>query len=377
VVSGQWSPLRSQRFSFLGIPLLKLSLSAIFACAISSGLAQIGTPVGIGNAGSTSSSTTLPIAVTSAVAANNTVIVTIVLWSYTGTMTVTDSGGNSYANDADITYSATGERTLVFSGRVVTPLTTSSSITVGFGGTSVQYKNASAFSVSGLVLPSAKDQAATAVGTSLNPSAGPAPTTAQANELLVGAFGVDDGGGTAAFTAGANYAALPSNVTSAGLGIFPEYQIVSATGGYSANETLSGTVTSWAAAIVTYKALTATTTTVATSGTPATYGSTVTFTATVTPGAAAGTVNFYDGGTLLGSGTLSGSSPDTATYTTTATQLAAGTHSSITAVYQGNGTYASSTSPAIAQTVSPLAVQLSGTRVYDGTIQAPAGYFQS
>ena len=119
-------------------------------------------------------------------------------------------------------------------------------------------------------------------------------------------------------------------------------------------------------------ALTATTTTLAAGGT-STYGAAVTFTATVTPSAAAGTVNFYDGATLLGSGTLSSG---TASYTTTGTQLSAGTHSSITAVYQGNSTYAASTSSAITQTVNPKALTALGTlsvpasKVYDGTTSA-------
>ena len=89
-----------------------------------------------------------------------------------------------------------------------------------------------------------------------------------------------------------------------------------------------------------------TATSVATSGTPSVYGTAVTFTATVTPGAT-GTVTFYDGATSLGTGILSG---NTATLTTSA--LTAGSHS-ITAVYEGDTNYISSTSPAITQTVDP------------------------
>ncbi|MCX6922136.1 MAG: YDG domain-containing protein, partial [Verrucomicrobia bacterium] len=97
---------------------------------------------------------------------------------------------------------------------------------------------------------------------------------------------------------------------------------------------------------------TPTTTTVeSTTGTPTTYGTPVTFTATVTAGAT-GTVNFYDGVTLLGPGTLNGSTPNTATYTTTSTQLSAGTHSTITATYLGDSTYLTSTSDPITQTVN-------------------------
>ena len=65
------------------------------------------------------------------------------------------------------------------------------------------------------------------------------------------------------------------------------------------------------------------------------------FTATVSPAPTNGeSVTFKDGSTTLGTGTLSSGQ---ATYTTTATQLAAGSHS-ITAVYAGDGAYGASTS---------------------------------
>jgi trimeric autotransporter adhesin len=97
---------------------------------------------------------------------------------------------------------------------------------------------------------------------------------------------------------------------------------------------------------VTGTSLTTTTTALAASSTTPTYGTTVTFTATVTPTAASGTVLFYDGGTLLASGTLSSG---TASYPTSA--LSVGTHS-FTAVYAGDTTYASSSSSAVSVTVS-------------------------
>jgi hypothetical protein len=165
-------------------------------------------------------------------------------------MTVTDSAGNSYTKDADIVNSAP-TRTLIFSARVTTALTTGNTITVSFGS-SIRYKNASAFSVSGLIA-SPKDQAATATGTNTTPSVGPTATTSQANELIIGAFGLDVSSGSPTFTAGANYTMLPANVVSGAWGIYPEYQIVNATGAYSASGTWSGGVRDWSAAIVTYK----------------------------------------------------------------------------------------------------------------------------
>ncbi len=75
------------------------------------------------------------------------------------------------------------------------------------------------------------------------------------------------------------------------------------------------------------------------------YGDPVTLTATVTSGAT-GTVSFYDGTVLLGTGTVSNG---VATLTTST--LIAGTHT-ITAVYNGDATYASSQSGPATVTVA-------------------------
>ena len=86
---------------------------------------------------------------------------------------------------------------------------------------------------------------------------------------------------------------------------------------------------------------------------PSALGQAVTFTATVKPatgsGTPTGTVTFNDGATVLGPGTLSGG---TATLTTSG--LGAGVHS-ITAVYGGDASFASSTSPVLMQTVNKAA----------------------
>ncbi|MEI6654519.1 MAG: Ig-like domain-containing protein, partial [Verrucomicrobiota bacterium] len=119
-------------------------------------------------------------------------------------------------------------------------------------------------------------------------------------------------------------------------------------------ETVSMTVsvaerTSMSVVSIVPKVYTATTTTLASSVNPSVNGQAVTYTATVNQSAATGTVNFYDGATLLGSGTLSGGSPNTATYANSS--LSVGSHS-ITATYAGDGTYASSTSSSVSQTVN-------------------------
>ena len=89
------------------------------------------------------------------------------------------------------------------------------------------------------------------------------------------------------------------------------------------------------------------TTTALTSGVnPVAIGASTTLTATVTPTTATGTVTFKDGTTTLGTGTLtSGVATYMATFST------AGSHS-LTAVYSGDTNNATSTSSAVAETVS-------------------------
>lgn len=91
---------------------------------------------------------------------------------------------------------------------------------------------------------------------------------------------------------------------------------------------------------------TATTTTLTSSLNPSNVGDVVTFTTTVAPTGATGSVQFFDGLTSLGIATLSGG---TASLPTSA--LTAGSHS-ITAAYSGDGTYSSSTSAVLTQTVN-------------------------
>jgi hypothetical protein len=115
---------------------------------------------------------------------------------------------------------------------------------------------------------------------------------------------------------------------------------------------------------------------------PSTYGTPVSFTATVTSsaGTPTGTVTFRAGKLTLGAGTLSGGS---ATYTTLPTQLAAGTYS-ITAVYRGDSTHATSTSPVFTQSVTKAATTatlsstpnpagLNQTVTLTATVAAPSG----
>ncbi|HUS20280.1 MAG TPA: Ig-like domain-containing protein [Terriglobales bacterium] len=86
--------------------------------------------------------------------------------------------------------------------------------------------------------------------------------------------------------------------------------------------------------------------TIASSLNPSDFGSAVTFTATLAPNLATGTVTFKDGAATIGTAGISSGS---ASFSTSA--LIVGSHS-ITAVYGGDPTYASSTSSVLTQTVT-------------------------
>jgi len=93
----------------------------------------------------------------------------------------------------------------------------------------------------------------------------------------------------------------------------------------------------------------ATSASLSSSANPSAYGQSVTFTASVTPafaGAPTGTTTFFDGSTSLGSATLSAGSAQISIST-----LSAASHS-ITAVYNGDANFTSSTSSATVETVN-------------------------
>jgi hypothetical protein len=90
----------------------------------------------------------------------------------------------------------------------------------------------------------------------------------------------------------------------------------------------------------------ATTTSVSSSPNPSNFGQAITLTATVSPATATGNITFKDGPATLGMASLAGGS---ATFTSS--NLASGAHS-LTAIYSGDSSNASSTSSAVTQTVN-------------------------
>ncbi len=126
----------------------------------------------------------------------------------------------------------------------------------------------------------------------------------------------------------------------------------------------SGTAT--APVTVTVQGGTATSVAVTSNTNPAIIGGRPTFTATMTPTTVtSGTVNFFDSGVLLGSGTVGAA--HTATFRpAAAVNLPAGVHS-ITAVYAGNATFNSSVSPVFSQTFTAATTTVSLTVKTSGT----------
>jgi hypothetical protein len=98
-----------------------------------------------------------------------------------------------------------------------------------------------------------------------------------------------------------------------------------------------------------------TTTTLTSSPNPSSVGQAVTFTATVTKASGnvnpTGTITFKDNGTAIGTGTLSTTAGVTTASFTTTTALTVGSHN-ITAVYNGDSNFTTSTSAALVQNVN-------------------------
>ena len=116
---------------------------------------------------------------------------------------------------------------------------------------------------------------------------------------------------------------------------------------------------------------TSTTTALTASASTITVGSSITFTATVTPGGAGtptGTVTFYDGATVFGTGAVNASG--VATYTTNG--LTTGTQS-FTAVYPGDTNFSASTSPAVSVTVNPVIAVATSTALSASSTNAVSG----
>lgn len=126
------------------------------------------------------------------------------------------------------------------------------------------------------------------------------------------------------------------------------HSITAVYGGDAASDVQAST-----SAVLTQNVQTPSTLAVVSSLNPSAYGVSVTFTATVTSTGsvpATGTINFFDGGVKIGSGTLSGS-PATATFSTATLSVA--THA-ITATYAGDASNGAANSAALSQVATQV-----------------------
>jgi sugar lactone lactonase YvrE len=188
--------------------------------------------------------------------------------------------------------------------------------------------------------------------------------------------------GTFTYTAtlaGGNPVAVTS-ATILGVGIY------TLTATFTPTDTTTYTSASATVALtVTPPATVTTTTTLTASPNPLTDGQPATLTATVTPaptGSPAGTISFYSGTTLLGTGTLNASG--VATFTTSSLVVGA---DSVTASYPGNSGFAASTSSAVSETVTtaytvtapttPVPVVPGGAAIINITVPPLGGAFNS
>jgi hypothetical protein len=192
----------------------------------------------------------------------------------------------------------------------------------------------------------------TAIASSANPSIYGDAVTLSAT--ITSAIGAPPNGETVSFMVGTTV--LGTAALSSGTASLPISTL--AVGTHAVKAVYAGDATfapSTSTALHQSVAKAASTTVLASSLNPSVVGQPVTFTATVAPqfsGTPTGRVTFRNGTTFLGTATLSGG---VASYTTA--KLAAGT-ASITAEYEGNDSFTSSTSTALSQVVNPAAATL-------------------
>ncbi len=211
----------------------------------------------LGTNNTKTSGTTLTVTLSSAVTNGNSVIISFAADDGGGAVTCSDDATptpNTYNVDVDETNTG-NVRSLICSAHNVSGLTSGKIITV----TTTNSISARAMSVtefSSLVTSATLDQTQKNNGTGTTPTSTATSTTTVANELLIGAIGIEDKNDTLA--PGTGWTGLPKDSTGTGapdsnITIAPEYQIVTSTGAYTADGTIGSN--DWAAAIATYKRL--------------------------------------------------------------------------------------------------------------------------
>src|SRR6266849_9657602 len=232
-----------------------LALALVVGPAASEAKAAIAFVANVGANGTKTTGTLISVTVSAGgVAAGDTLIVSLAMDPRSGTVDCTDTKGNVYSKDADVTNGSgtSGVRTVVFSAPITIGLTSGDMITITHPSIAARAMSVNEFS--GVTT---MDRVATSTSNSGSPSAGPTATTSQAAELLVGVVG-EETKKAEVLTPGAGYTALTGASTGnagavvSNINVDEEYQVVAATGAYVANGTLA-MARNWAAAIVTYR----------------------------------------------------------------------------------------------------------------------------
>src|SRR6266849_2253031 len=232
-----------------------LALVLVVGSAASEAKAAIAFVANVGANGTKTTGTLISVTVSAGgVAAGDTLIVSLAMDPRSGTVDCTDTKGNVYSKDADVTNGSgtSGVRTVVFSAPITIGLTSGDMITITHPSIAARAMSVNEFS--GVTT---MDRVATSTSNSGSPSAGPTATTSQAAELLVGVVG-EETKKAEVLTPGAGYTALTGASTGnagavvSNINVDEEYQVVAATGAYVANGTLA-MARNWAAAIVTYR----------------------------------------------------------------------------------------------------------------------------
>ncbi len=269
--------------------------------------------------------------------------------SVTFTATVSISGGIAVTGSVSFYNGATYLGSGTLNGSGVATYTTSN-LPVGSNSITASYTDTNNVSETSSPLTQIVEQTtATTLTSSVNPSIHGTPVTFTA---VVVATGTMVPTGTVTFYEGAaqiGTGTLAAAGTTSAVATFQTSTL--AAGGHSISASYGGDAndfSSTSAALLQTVNIATSTTALAASANPAIAGKALTLTATVTTngGTAAGTVNFYNGTTLLGTGTLNGTG--VATFTTST--LAVGAYS-ITAGYQGDANDTASTSATLSLTV--------------------------
>ena len=214
----------------------------------------------LGSAVTTTTASTISLAVTAAAPVGSTVVVAAGQTDTT-LSSLTDSRGNSYTVDrSTVTNGSDADaRVAIGSARLTTALQAGDTITATFAANTKSVRVISAAAFSGLATTGWADQSATnTTGSGTSLTSGTSPTTTNHTELVIGAFGTA-AATTGTFTASNGFTAANTNtalntghVQSDDLGVHLAWKVVTTTGTQQATGslTISG---AYAGALQTYK----------------------------------------------------------------------------------------------------------------------------